>query len=151
MPSNASIFSNAAEAFFPAFFLIRSRGKETDGSCGNRPRTPAPRTGSFLGFSKKSVLAPLCSLLLCTAFSAKAWEIKNFGGRDYIPLDEIATFYGLGEATTPDANTRKLKGSGRELVATLNSREIGLDGIKHWLAFPVLEENGKIYVSRLDL
>lgn len=151
MQSNASIFSNAAEAFFPAFFLIRSRGKETDGIRGNRPRTPVPRIGSFLGFSRKSALVPLCSLLLCTTFSAKAWEIKSFGGRDYIPLDEIATFYGLGEATTPDANTRKLKGSGRELVATLNSREIGLDGIKHWLAFPVLEENGKIYVSRLDL
>ena len=91
------------------------------------------------------------ALPLLFAFSASAWEIKSFAGRDHVSLEEIAAFYGLGEAASPDANTRKLKGSGRDLVVTLNSREMEIDGIKHWLAFPVLENKGHVYVSRLDL
>ena len=89
--------------------------------------------------------------ILLSVLSAGAWETKSFGGRDHVPLDEIATFYGLGEATSPDANTRKLKGAGRSLIATINSREMEINGIKHWLAFPVLEDGGRTYVSRLDL
>ena len=96
-------------------------------------------------------LAFLAALPLLSAFSASAWEIKSFAGRDHVPLEEIAAFYGLGEAASPDSRTRKLKGTGRELVATLNSREIEINGIKHWLAFPVLENNGRVYVSRMDL
>lgn len=89
--------------------------------------------------------------ILLFVLSANAWETKSFSGRDHVPLDEIATFYGLGEATSPDANTRKLNGSGRSLIATINSREMEINGIKHWLAFPVLEDSGRVYVSRLDL
>ena len=96
-------------------------------------------------------LACMAVLSLLADFSAQAWEIKSFAGRDHVPLDEVATFYGLGEATSPDPNTRKLKGSGRELVAVPNSREMEIDGIRHWLAFPVLEQKGRVYVSRLDL
>ncbi|MEI6491821.1 MAG: N-acetylmuramoyl-L-alanine amidase [Verrucomicrobiota bacterium] len=90
-------------------------------------------------------------LALLSLYSAEAWEIKSFAGRDHIPLDEIAAFYGLGEATSPAPNTRKLKGSDRELVVTIASREMTINGIRHWLAFPVLEEKGRIYVARLDL
>lgn len=88
---------------------------------------------------------------LLPILSANAWEIKSFSGRDHVALEEIATFYGLGETTSPDANTRKLSGSRRSLLATINSREMEINGIKHWLAFPVLEDNGKLYVSRMDL
>ena len=94
---------------------------------------------------------PALVAILLFVVSANAWETKSFSGRDHVPLDEIATFYGLGEATYPDANTRKLNGSDRSLLATVNSREMEINGIKHWLAFPVLEDNGRVYVSRLDL
>ena len=85
------------------------------------------------------------------AVSANAWEVKSLSGRDHVSLDEIAKFYELGEATSPDSKTRKLKGGGRELMVTLDSREVEINGIKHWLAFPVFEESGGAYVSRLDL
>lgn len=93
----------------------------------------------------------LVSLIACWACSANAWEIKSISGRDHVPLDEIATFYGLGEESKPDANTKKLQGSGRDLTAVVNSRELEINGLRHWLAFPVLEEGGRMYVSRLDL
>ncbi len=94
-------------------------------------------------------LLPLAFLLFIV--SSQAWEVKSYGGRDHVSLDEIATFYGLGEESVTDARTKKLKGAGRELVAMSDSREMEINGLKHWLAFPVLKENGKLYVSRLDL
>lgn len=83
--------------------------------------------------------------------SGNAWEIKSFAGRDHIPLDEIASFYGLCEVASPNSNTRKLKSPDRELVATINSREMTINGLKHWLAFPVIEDKGRVFVARLDL
>ncbi|MFA7343435.1 MAG: N-acetylmuramoyl-L-alanine amidase [Terrimicrobiaceae bacterium] len=112
---------------------------------------PSNASSSSSGADRARLLACTAILAWLPAFSANAWEIESFGGKDHVPLDEIATFYGLGEATSPDSNTRKLKGSGRELVATLNSREMEIDGIKHWLAFPVLEDRGRAFISRLDL
>ena len=127
MPSNASSWSSS--------------------EAGGKPGRPLEATCSF----RVLRLACLAALPLLSAFSASAWEIKSFVGRDHVPLEEIAAFYGLGEAASPDSRTRKLKGAGRELAATLNSREIEINGIKHWLAFPVLEEKGRVYISRMDL
>lgn len=79
------------------------------------------------------------------------WEIKSFDGHDYVPLGEAATFYGLGEENSPAAGSKKLHGGSREIIATRNSREIVIDGVRHWLAFPVIEDGGRLFVSRLDL
>jgi len=79
------------------------------------------------------------------------WEIESFGGHDYVPLGEAATFYGLGEETSPAAGSKNLHGGSREVLATRNSREIVIDGVRRWLAFPVMEEEGRLFVSRLDL
>ena len=128
MPSNASSSSSGAEE------VASARSLEVD---------------SY--YLRGLRLACAAVLPLLFVLSANAWEIKSFAGRDHVPLEEIAAFYGLGEATTPDSNTRKFKGSGRDLVVTLSSREMEIDGIKHWLAFPVMENKGRVYVSRLDL
>ncbi len=85
------------------------------------------------------------------AATAPGWEVKSIGGRDYVRVDEVATFYELGDATSPDANSRKFRGPGRELHVTKNSRVAGINGVGHWLAFPVLEADGSLLLSRLDL
>lgn len=137
MPSNASTLPMP-----PRASTLSSRAKGF----------PATRPFEARKYSLQGIrFACLAILPLLIASSANAWEIKSFAGRDHVALEEIATFYGLGEVAAPDTNTRKLKGSGREMVATLNSRELEIDGIKHWLAFPVLENKGHVYVSRLDL
>ncbi len=94
-------------------------------------------------------LLAVVAILLGT--TASAWEIKSFQGRDHIALDEVATFYGLYEATNTGSTTRLLKGNGRQLLAATNSREMEINGVRHWLAFPVLEEGGRLYLSRIDL
>ncbi|MEI6033576.1 MAG: N-acetylmuramoyl-L-alanine amidase [Verrucomicrobiae bacterium] len=101
----------------------------------------------------RSISSKLCwaATALACSLTASGWEIKTFGGHEHVPIEEVATFYGMGHSSAPDANTKKLCGSGRELVATRSCREVGINGIKHWLAFPVVEEGGRFYVSRLDL
>jgi len=101
----------------------------------------------------KSVSSRLRWIVAALAFSLPGygWEIKSFGGHDYIPLEEVAAFYGLNEEASPDANSKKICGSGREILATRSNREVVVNGIRHWLAFPVVEEGGRFFVSRLDL
>lgn len=38
-----------------------------------------------------------------------------------------------------------------QLDVTVGLREVHINGVKQWLAFPVLAHEGKVYVSRLDL
>jgi N-acetylmuramoyl-L-alanine amidase len=68
-----------------------------------------------------------------------------------VPLAEVAAFYGMAEQADPDANSKSLAGSGRSLGVTRGSREVVLNGLKHWLAFPVADEGGQLFLSRLDL
>ena len=89
--------------------------------------------------------------MLACSLPAYGWEIRFFGGHEHVPLQEVAAFYGLEESPAPDANSKKLCGSGREFLVTKSSREVVVNGIKHWLAFPVVEEGGRFFVSRLDL
>jgi len=88
---------------------------------------------------------------LACSLPAFSWEIKSFNGREHVPLTEVAAFYGLGQEVVLDAKSKKLSGPDRELVVTRDNREVMINGVKHWLAFPVLDEGGRFFVSRLDL
>ncbi len=101
--------------------------------------------------TKMEFLAGAMALVLLLPAHLAAWEIKQIQGRDHIRVAEIASFYGLSDETAPDANTLKFTGSQRELVVLKNSRVAYVNGICHWLAFPVSEEGGQLYLSRLDL
>ncbi len=92
----------------------------------------------------------LLGFFVCS-LPAFCWEIKDFSGREHVPLAEVASFYGLGQEVAIDAKSKKLSGSGRELVVMRDSREVMINGVKHWLAFPVVEDGGRYFVSRLDL
>lgn len=81
---------------------------------------------------------------------ALAWEITKFDGRDYIAVPDIATFYGLTNERR-DAESTEFTNGERSLAVTRNSRVAVLNGITHWLGFPVLERDGVAYLSRLDL
>ncbi len=105
-----------------------------------------PLSGSIWNRSRVFAAAVLFGSL-----PVSGWEIKSFDGRDHVPLGEVAAFYGLGEETCPAAGAKKLSGGSREIIAARNSREIVIDGVRHWLAFPVAEEDGRLFVSRLDL
>ena len=107
---------------------------------------------SFIAPSPRFFL--LCWVLVSIFFvglsSLSAWDIRSFQGRDHVSFKEIADFYGIQPAPSAKGG-RKFSGAGRELVVAGNSRELFINGIAHWLAFPVLEEDGELFLSRLDL
>lgn len=101
------------------------------------------------------------------------WELLRVEGRDYVSLDSIASFYSLpapaaiepqpflGPAAPdspdhalgygPPQSFLHLENGSTQLEVVLKTREVMLNGVKQWLAFPVHIEGTKAYLSRLDL
>jgi len=93
------------------------------------------------------------ALLLCIAASSHAqspWTLYKIGGRDYVPLENVASFYGLGHCvqvgneTTMESGARSLKGS-------INSVEFYINRLKFNLSYPIESYNGTPVMSRMDL
>jgi N-acetylmuramoyl-L-alanine amidase len=113
------------------------------------------------------------------AVRAEDWTIHRFEGRDYVSLENIASFYGFPPPprieqppATPAPATEKaadgvvlpapvappapprtvtLDNGKWQLAVTPNTREAEINGVKQWLAFPAHVQDGRIMVSRLDL
>jgi len=101
------------------------------------------------------------------------WELQRFEGRDYVSLESLAAFYRLPVPPPIEPQTFVgppapglvavapsvalppapilLKGEGTEFEITPKSREVMINGVKQWLAFPVHVEGAKAFISRLDL
>ena len=89
-------------------------------------------------------------LLLGAADCAAAWRIKKLGGRDYLPVTQVAAFYKL--KVRPRGNRAvSLVSADRSMDFRAGSREARIDGVKHWLSFPAIYFGGQFYVSRMDL
>lgn len=94
------------------------------------------------------------ALLLLIAFSASAeadWTLRKIEGRDYIPVREIAEFYGFTNGLKRSNKTVVTEQGKRNLAFTENTREAAINGVKHWLNFPALVAGGELHVSRVDL
>jgi N-acetylmuramoyl-L-alanine amidase len=95
--------------------------------------------------------------------AADDWQLYRFEGRDYVSIDNIAKFYGFAGEVAPAsqippaspleplAKKVLLDKGDAQLAVTTNSREVFVNGVKHWLGFPVRVEGEKILLSRLDL
>ena len=98
----------------------------------------------------------LFALLACFALlpapesAASSWQIKRLAGRDYLALSQIASFYEMRAERRGDRGVT-LRSGKRRMDFAKNSREARIDGVKHWLSFPVLYFAGQYYVSRMDL
>ncbi len=83
--------------------------------------------------------------------ASSEWTIHKINGRDYVTLGSIARFYGLPTDYTVTNKSVFLHNQRNQIEAFVNSREIGLNGVRHWLAYPVLLYNDEVIISRLDL
>ena len=81
---------------------------------------------------------------------AAGWQVKRLAGRDYLPVSQVASFYEMRVAPRSDRGVVLSSGT-RRMDFAKNSREARIDGVKHWLSFPVLYFAGGFYVSRMDL
>lgn len=79
------------------------------------------------------------------------WKIIKVGARDYLSADNIAKFYGLLGNVDSTGKTVVLNNGRNQLQLTLNSREAIVNGVRNWLSFPVVAQDDKFLVSRVDL
>jgi len=106
----------------------------------------------FTKWTAPFALIALFSLTgLASAASATDWQLVNFHGRDFLTVDNIAKFYSLPNKATPANKRVRLDNGKNSLEFELDSREVMINGVRNWLCFPVMEQNGQYLVSRIDL
>lgn len=108
--------------------------------------------GARLRFRHVVVLLAAASVWLSATpveASSASWRIQRLGGRDYLPVTQIANFYQM--RVMPHGDRVSLSSAARRMDFAKGSREARIDGVKHWLSFPVLYFAGQFYVSRMDL
>jgi N-acetylmuramoyl-L-alanine amidase len=79
------------------------------------------------------------------------WQVIKVGPRDYLSVDNIAKFYGLIGNVDSTGKTVVLNNGRNMLQVTLDSREAIVNGIRNWFCFPVIAQDNKFLVSRIDL
>ena len=92
--------------------------------------------------------------LLCLGLApsrAGEWTLVKHEGRDYVTLDNIAAFYGLGAVRHVNNNNVMLGGGQCTLRGARNSAEFYINNLKFILSYPVAEAGGRLLVSRMDL
>ena len=85
------------------------------------------------------------------AFASEDWQVIKVGGHDYLSVDNIAKFYGFPAGVPSRGRKIGLEDVNRSIEFTPDSREVMIDGARNWLCFPVIEHDGKVLVSRMDL
>ncbi|TCO83591.1 N-acetylmuramoyl-L-alanine amidase [Chthoniobacter flavus] len=91
------------------------------------------------------------ALLLCIAASSHAqWTLYKISGRDYVPLENVANFYGLGHVQHV-GNATVMELGGRSLKGSVGSVEFFINRLKFNLSYPITEYGGVPVISRMDL
>jgi len=98
----------------------------------------------------RRVLGPVVLAGLSPLLASFKWNLLQHEGRDYIPAADIQRFYEFPRLLR---NGRHLEFRSAKLVMrwTTGTDDIYINGVKFCLSFPVLERNGKLFVSRMDL
>ncbi len=112
------------------------------------------RAGMPLPVKRWSVLA---FVLACFAFAssiaiaAVEWQVIKVNGHDYLSVDNISKFYGLPAEVVPSGAKIQSEAADHPLEFVSGSREAIINGVRSWLCFPLVEQEGKFLVSRTDV
>jgi N-acetylmuramoyl-L-alanine amidase len=90
-------------------------------------------------------------MVLRLLFGADDWQIIKINGHDYLTVENIAKFYGLPADVVPSGEKIRLEAVKNPLEFVRGSREAMINGARSWLCFPLVEQDGKVLVSRTDV
>jgi hypothetical protein len=101
----------------------------------------------------------ICPLLLVLALhtateapgARRPPEAVDISGKELLPLTHWASANGLEIRWLKRDETLQLSSRSTKIVLTVDSREAQLNGTEVWLLFPVVQRNGTVYLSQLDL
>jgi N-acetylmuramoyl-L-alanine amidase len=99
-----------------------------------------------------AALLTIAFFLAVRTFAATVgeWNLFKVEGRDYVSMENIADFYGLTDVRRVN-NDVTLKVGNRSLRGTAGSVEFFINGLKFNLSYPVVDVDGKLGISRMDL
>lgn len=128
-------------------------GAITLGSC--RIGNVSPSCFMILPFSARlfPTFSGLAGLLLFLAVPASAeWHTTTINELSYVPVSDYAAAFRMEPAKKrKDKRELGFAGESHQLVVKTGTREAIVDGVRHWLSFPVVEHSGKAYVSLNDI
>ncbi len=97
-----------------------------------------------------SALAILVLLMLGDSFRSD-WEMVRVEDVDYVTFASAAASYGLATSARPDDGEQSATGGSSSLTVRADTRQALINGVRHWLAFPVRQVEGDLAISRLDV
>lgn len=106
---------------------------------------PAKRWFAF------AFLASVIAIVQTAVFAADDWQIIKVSGQDYLSVDNISRFYGLPASIAGPGEKMDFETVKTPLEFVSGSREVMINGARSWLCFPVIEQDGKLLVSRTDV
>jgi N-acetylmuramoyl-L-alanine amidase len=79
------------------------------------------------------------------------WTLYRLDGRDYVTMDNVAEFYGLGAMQRISEKGYTCGAGQRRFRCEINSKEFFINDLKFILSYPILDNGGQACVSRMDL
>lgn len=100
------------------------------------------------------VFALIFLLSFKAAFAAQHvgdWTLYKLEGRDYVTLANVSEFYGATGVQRPGGSNFLIRAGSRSLRGATNSVEFFINGLKFNLSYPIVEHDGHLCISRMDL
>lgn len=100
----------------------------------------------------RSIFAFCVALVFAAnAFGASDWQIVKVGNREYLTLENVARFYKFPPEVSVVGKAVRIASSKYDLHFQIDSREVIINGVRNWMSFPFVEQDGKFLIPRLDL
>ncbi len=111
---------------------------------------PPMRSASF---SRWAVHLTACCFLAVgiTARADSSWRLIKVAGRDYLSVENIAQFYQLQPRSTGSDHALVFADDHARLELGKDPRSIEINGVKQYLSFPIIQQDGQLLISRFDL
>lgn len=123
---------------------IPGSGDEFNSACVRRP------VGPRFAFSMRLALLTILFLALGWEHTRADWNVVTHDGRRYVPIDNVARFYGMSQAVR-QGGSFTLRGGGRTMEGRAGTKEVLIDGVKYILCFPIATRDGVPIVSAMDV
>ena len=70
---------------------------------------------------------------------------------DYVTLASVVASYGLSTSAHPGTGELNATGGSSSLTVRADSRQALINGVRHWLSYPVRQAEGGLAMSRVDV
>lgn len=96
-------------------------------------------------------LAATLWFFACPAKAAADWQVIRFQNRDYLTIENVASFYQLRGDVKPVDERIHLSDGRTTLEINGDPRLVTINGVKQWLSFPLVPQGDRTLISRFDL